>query len=175
MICRRVWPTSDLHPPLKTRPRSAPKLLPLDVGLAASMASVPVQTLLSSPVDRVLDSRIAESVVGQLVVSADRRANADLYFWVRESARANAEVDFLVSTPTQLVPVEVKAGAAGSLKSLHQYLQRSGTDFGLRLYGGVWADERHHVAMPDGVLRYRLLSLPLYMSEYVPKLRRRTP
>lgn len=170
MICRRVWPTSDLHPPLSIKPRSAPKLLPLDVGLANSIAGIPVQTLLSSPVERVLQGRVAESVVGQLLLSADTRTNANLHFWVRESSRSNAEVDYLVSTPSRLVPVEVKAGAAGTLKSLHQYLQRSGTALGLRLYGGPWTDEQQTVNMPDGTLTYRLLSLPVFMAEVIPDL-----
>ena len=170
MICRRVWPTSDLNPPLSIKPRSAPKLLPLDVGLANSIVGVPVQTLLSSPVESVLQGRVAESVVGQLLLCADTTANANLHFWVRETSRANAEVDYLVSTSFGLVPVEVKAGTAGTLKSLHQYLQRSGTKLGLRLYSGEWTDEQHDVVMSDEVLTYRLLSLPIFMAEYVPKL-----
>ena len=32
------------------------------------------------------------------------------------------------------------------------------------------SDEQHEIAMPDGPLRYRLLSLPLYMAELVPTL-----
>ena len=76
----------------------------------------------------------------------------------------------LVDAAGTLLPVEVKAGAAGSLKSLHQYLWRSGSKVGLRLHGGLWSDAPQRVAMPDGDgdLRYRLLSLPLFMAEYVP-------
>ena len=33
MIIRRVWATSSTEPPLRKKPKSAPKLLPLDVGL----------------------------------------------------------------------------------------------------------------------------------------------
>ncbi len=168
MVCRRAWPTSELHPPLRLKPRAAPKLLPLDVGLAASTSGVAVQALQSVPIEQVLDGRIAEAVVGQLLVSAQTRSNDPLHFWVRESSRANAEVDYLVDAAGTLLPVEVKAGAAGSLKSLHQYLWRSGSRIGMRLHGGLWSDDRLEVAMPDGDLQYRLLSLPLFMAEYVP-------
>lgn len=168
MICRRAWPTSDLRPPLGVKPRSAPKLLPLDIGLAASAAGVPVEALRSSPVEQVLDGRVAESVVGQLLLSAHRRTDEPLHFWVRESARASAEVDYLVPTAGGLLPVEVKAGPAGTLKSLHQFLWRSDGGLGLRLHGGGLADERHEVAMPGGALGYRLISMPLFLAELVP-------
>ena len=170
MICRRVWPTSDLQPPLHVKPRSAPKLLPLDVGLATSGSGIPVKALQSSSIDGLLDGRVAEYAAGQLLVSAQRRTNDVLHFWVRDSSRANAEIDYLVNTPGALVPVEVKAGPAGKLKSMHQYLWRSGTALGLRLHGGPLADEQHQISMPDGTLRFRLLSLPLFMAEYVPQL-----
>ncbi len=168
MICRRVWPTSDWHPPLQIKPRAAAKLLPLDTAMAASSAGVPVQALQSSSVEQLLDGRLAESVAGQLVLSTQRRSNDPLHFWVRESSKANAEVDYLIATAAGLLPAEVKAGPAGTLKSLHQYLWRSGGKLGLRLHAGSWLDERHSVAMPDGELCYRLLSLPLYMAEYLP-------
>jgi len=146
------------------------RVLLLVAGLLIHLATggVPVQALLSSPIEQVLDGHIAEAVVGQLLVSAQRHSNDPLRFWVRESSRANAEVDYLVDASGTLLPVEVKAGAAGSLKSLHQYLWRSGSQVGLRLYGGLWSDDLQSVAMPDGDLRYRLLSLPLFMAEYVP-------
>ena len=163
MICRRVWPTSDMRSPLRVKPRAAPKLLPLDVGVACSMAGVAIGSIAAT--DSMLDGRAMECVVGQLLLSADRRANADMFFWVRQDSRSNSEVDFLLKVPPHLLPVEVKAGAAGSLKSLHQFLWRSGVTVGLRLHGGTWADESHEVVMPDGRMRFRLLSLPQYMAE----------
>jgi len=144
--------------------------LALDVGVAASSAGVNVQTLEAADIESILDGRVAESVVGQLLLSGHRRTREDLFFWVRETARANAEVDYLVATRGGIVPVEVKAGAAGSLRSLHQFLWRSGGQLGVRLHGGGWVDAELRVRMPDGDLDYRLLSWPLYMAEYVPEL-----
>jgi uncharacterized protein len=68
------------------------------------------------------------------------------------------------------VPVEVKSGASGALKSLHQFLWRARRDLGIRLHAGPFADERHEVRMPAGPFRYRLLSLPLYLAGEVPPL-----
>lgn len=64
----------------------------------------------------------------------------------------------------------MKAGSSGALKSLHQFLERSGLDLGIRLYTGAYGDERHSVQMPGGKLGYRLVSLPLYLAEEVGQL-----
>ena len=59
----------------------------------------------------------------------------------------------------------MKSTASGALRSLHQFLWRSGEEVGARLYAGPFLDEHHRVKMHDGELAYRLVSLPLYMAE----------
>ena len=90
-----------------------------------------------------------------------------LYFWVRETARSDAEVDFLLPGPVAPVPLEVKSGTPGTLKSLHQFLWQSGLRTGLRLWPHPKADQRLEVAFPDGPLRCRLISLPIYLAEEI--------
>lgn len=53
------------------------------------------------------------------------------------------------------------------MRSLHQFLWRSGHRLGVRFHAGLAADERLGVQMPDGRLDYRLLSVPLYLAEEV--------
>lgn len=170
MVCRRVWPTSDVQAPLSVKSRAAPKLLPLDIGLALASMGVPLTAMLARPTDALPDGRVAEMVVGQLLVSAELYRENQIYFWVRETPQASAELDYLAPVRRGHLPIEVKAGASGSLKSLHQYLARVERRVGVRLYAGPWSDEQHRVKMPDGDLAYRLLSLPLYMAELVPEL-----
>ena len=173
LLIARVLPTSSIALPLAARPKSAPKLLPLDVGLAVAAMGTGFVALHSEPLERLLSGRLAEMFAGQQLLAgvAGEGAAADpLYFWVSESARGNAETDYLVAGPGFPVPVEVKSGASGALKSLHQFLWRANLDLGLRLHTGGLADERHRVQMPEGVLEYRLLSLPLYLAEEARRL-----
>jgi len=170
LLVTRVWPTSSLALPLRIRPRSAPKLLPLDVGLALHAMGTGLEALRSSPVDHVLDGRAAEMFVGQELSAVATGYPARLHFWVSESARSNAETDYLLEGPGCPLPVEVKSGASGSLKSLHQFLWRSGLELGVRLHPHGFADERLEVKMPDRDLRYRLVSLPIYLAELLPEL-----
>ena len=176
LLIARVVPTSSLALPLAARPRSAPKLLPLDVGLAVAAMGTGFVAVRSEPLERLLSGRLAEMFAGQQLlagvagVAGDEGAGEPLYFWVSESARGNAEIDYLLAGPGFPVPVEVKSGASGALKSLHQFLWRADLELGLRLHTGGLADERHSVQMPEGVLEYRLLSLPLYLAEEARRL-----
>jgi hypothetical protein len=145
----------------------------LDVGLAVHTLGTGFQALAAEPLERLLSGRLAEIFVGQQLL-AGQTAMAPvaepLFFWVSESAHANAETDYLLPGQGFPVPVEVKSGSSGALKSLHQFLWRAGRDVGIRLHAGTFADERHEVRMPEGSLQYRLLSLPLYLAEEVAPL-----
>lgn len=162
-LITRVVPTSSLEAPLQVRPRAAPKLLPLDTALALTSMGFDTAELTRSPIEAALGGRIAEMFVGQELVAASDSLS-DLFFWISESSRSNAEVDFLISSGNDLLPIEVKASAAGSLKSLHQFLWRSGRRQGIRLYEGRSGAENLSVKMQDGDFEYRLRSLPLWAA-----------
>jgi hypothetical protein len=51
---------------------------------------------------------------------------------LREGRSNNAEVDFLLASPSQIVPIEVKAGKSGTMKSLFQFAQHCGAELAIR-------------------------------------------
>jgi hypothetical protein len=112
--------------------------------------------------------------VGQQLLAGIDDPRAKLMFWVSENSRGNAELDYLVPTPGGLAPVEVKAGAAGTLRSLHQFLTRSDGRVGFRLHTGLMADEQHDVGLQHGRLRCRIVSVPLYLAELLGRVTERT-
>jgi len=162
-LITRALPTSSLEIPLQVRSRAATKLLPLDTALALTSMGFDARELTRSPIDTALGGRIAEMFVGQELLAA-AQPSSEMFFWVSESSRANAEIDFLVARANELLPIEVKSSAAGSLKSLHQFLWRSGRREGVRLHEGESGTETLSVKMPDGHLEYRLRSLPLWAA-----------
>ena len=170
LVITRVRPTSSLAAPPVVRTRSAPKLLPLDTALALTAMGFDASELGQWPLGKILGGRVAEMFVGQELLAALGPREGELYFWVNESSRSNAEVDFLLAVSGQLLPIEVKAAASGALKSLHQLLWRAGLNEAVRLHSNPIADESHQVKMPGGALEYRLLSLPIYMAFQVPAL-----
>ena len=118
--------------------------------------------------DLLLDNRgaVSEQFVGQELLAA--RASwmpHELFCWARESANSNAEVDYLGASGGRVYPVEVKAGATGRLKSMHQFLAEKKTDFGLRFNGEKPSWVETDFPDTDGARRpFRLLSLPLYLA-----------
>ena len=64
----------------------------------------------------------------------------------------------------RIVPVKIKAGTSGSLKSLHQFLLEKGGGLALRFNSDPPSLLRDVKRLSTGeVVRYRLLSLPLYL------------
>ena len=170
MLITTVLPTSSFRLPMTKRARSAPKLLPLDIGLGLGSMGTGFQAFAGQPLARVLAGHIAEILCGTQFVAGNVGRWDPLYFWVSESSRANSEVDFLLPGALSPVPVEVKAGASGALKSLHQFLWKANLRRALRLHAGPFADQVHSVRMPTGDLVYRLTSIPLWAAELVPEL-----
>jgi len=170
MVIFRATPTAARSLPLVSRRGAARKLLPLDIGLALSQLAVRPEHLAGRAVESLMGGRLAEAFVGIQLLAAHPEQQRSLSFWTREgSSKSTAEVDYLVPTAAGVLPVEVKSGAAGSLKSLHRFLAESEGNLGIRLSSTTGGLEHLKVNLGAGkVLAYRLHSLPLYLAELVP-------
>ena len=146
------------------------KLLFLDVGLVSSMFNVSWQVL-QEDLMMVHQGALAEQWVGQeLLSSQEGHQSPSLNYWAREARSSSAEVDYVIAG-TQPVPIEVKAGKSGSLKSLHLFLKEKSSSFAVRLNADVPSLLSGEHPLPDGRTKaYRLLSLPLYMAGQVRRL-----
>jgi len=85
-------------------------------------------------------------------------------FWVREQKQSNAEVDFVIPYLHYAVPVEVKAGKTGSLRSLHLYMDRAPHGYAIRLYAGPIRLE--DVVTAEGKT-FKLLNLPYFLTSKI--------
>ena len=112
---------------------------------------------------------LAEHVVGQELMAADLRTSDKPRCWVRQKAGATAEVDYLHRYRDRLVPVEVKSGNSGALRSLNQFMQRADRDLAVRLWDG---DIDLHAAKTPTGRRFRLLNLPYFPGAPVGRLSR---
>lgn len=166
-LVSRVWPTSSLGLPFQTRPKSAPKLLPLDIGLALAMMGTGIEDLNTQPMERFWNGPLAEMFAGQQLLAGRENGHETLHFWVREASSGGAEVDFLLPGPDSPVPVEVKSSVAGTLKSMHQFLFRAGLNRGLRLYPGLLHEDQLAVNIAGRRLEYQLMSVPIYLAEHL--------
>lgn len=106
----------------------------LDIGISA------VQLGLSGLDFRDLDEvvwagkgRIAEQFVGQHLRSLFTPwEEPRLFYWQRTGGR-QGEVDFIFQHGANVVPIEVKAGSAGSMKSLHAFMHSKRLPLAVRI------------------------------------------
>jgi uncharacterized protein len=49
--------------------------------------------------------------------------NDSLYYWIRDKRGSSAETDYLIEKDGKIIPIEVKSGKSGKLKSLHMLLR----------------------------------------------------
>ena len=101
-----------------------------------------------------------EHLVGQELLAFQFQALSELSFWVRDKTTSNAEVDYLFLFDGKLIPIEVKSGAEGSLKSLQLYMDLAPHTMAVRFYSGPLAVNK--LSTPSGK-SFHLLNLPYYL------------
>ena len=129
------------------------KLIFLDVALAQSILGIDAASWLLNPeTDFLNKGEITEAFAGQEILAYSAFGlKPQLYFWQRQTRSSEAEVDYLIQRNHHILPVEVKSGAPGALKSLRLFLdEHKGTSHAIRL-------SAMNYAAAD-----RLYSLPLY-------------
>ena len=142
------------------------KCLHVDVGLMCAALGLDVLDL-ERHGDPTLVNRgaVAEQFVGQHLLHDEvPYVTPALHYWAREASNAAAEIDYVIAVGSRVVPVEVKAGATGSLRSLQQFVREKSCDLALRLNADPPSLLRESRKLPDGTtVRYDLLSLPFYL------------
>jgi predicted AAA+ superfamily ATPase len=144
------------------------RLFMVDVGLVGrGMGIMPRSSLFEDKT--VCEGALAEQFVAQhLATFAGAQRQPGLHYWRRDVPQSQAEVDFLVQHDRWIIPVEVKSGETGTLRSLHQFMiSHPNTPLAVKLCGQEprWTETDVEVLVAGGSTSYRLrlLSLPLYM------------
>ena len=142
------------------------KCLYLDIGLMCSALGLGILEPGERDMTLVNGGAMAEQFVGQqLLYGGEPYETPQLFYWAREMPNASAEVDYVTVSSNLVVPIEVKAGSSGSLRSLHQFLREKRREFALRFNADRPSLFRDTKKLADGTpVNYRLLSLPLYMA-----------
>lgn len=152
------------------------KLIFLDVGLMNAVCGLNWTTISGQTDTRLVNEGTnAEQFIGQhLAEMLAQRPNRELTYWLREGRSNNAEVDYVAEFGGRIVPIEVKAGRAGALKSLHQFAAEKRPDLAVRFHlaePSVQTIEAGAITASGTIpVRYRLLSLPLYLVERLPRI-----
>lgn len=160
MLLQRVRGAAQTTPPPKPNRKVSPKLLFLDVGLAAYQRGLREDALFVKDLNDLFRGALAEQVVGQSFMAMKLEERIAPLFWYRNKPGSTAEVDYLFPFQDRLIPVEVKSGKSGKLKSLQQFFRAAPHDLAVRLYSGPLCEE----PLRCGDRSARLFSVPLYLQ-----------
>lgn len=145
----------------------------LDVGLSHAILGINLQDIFNAQDIMLINSgAISEQVVGQLLRTIfPFYVEPVLYYWSREEKNANAEIDYIIQQSTNIIPIEIKSGATGSLKSLHYFMGLKKYSRAVRVNGDFPSKTSVSVKNNDGKqIQYTLLSIPFYLVGQIPRL-----
>jgi uncharacterized protein len=133
-LVQRVFATTAAGLPLHAHLKHDRfKLLYLDVGLLQTNTKVDATTFFDKDIMQINAGMLAEQFVGQeLIAYGPPYQKEPLLFWERTDG-GQAEIDYLISLKSKIVPIEVKAGSTGSLRSLQSFLLDKPDVFGVRI------------------------------------------
>ena len=143
------------------------KCVLVDIGLAQALLGTPAAQAFPAwdTLAPALRGQLTDQMAAQELRQLDPGVGDDveLYYWQRAGGRLG-EVDYRMQVGSRIVPVELKAGATGAMKSLHQFM------FDKRLTLAVRCDGNRPSVMDVAVkttqgdpVSYKLVSVPLYL------------
>ncbi|MBD3346906.1 MAG: DUF4143 domain-containing protein, partial [Chitinivibrionales bacterium] len=161
MLLYLLYPSTQTAPPFEPDCRKSPRLQLIDTGLVNFLAGAQRSLIGVGDLGALYRGRIIEQAAGQELLAAGSPIHRKPLFWVREKGTANAEVDFVAPWRNSVLPVEVKSGPVGKLKSLHQFIERTGVNAAVRLHASPIHVEK--CTTPGGA-RFLLINLPYYLG-----------
>ena len=135
---------------------ATPRIKPFagDIGLYQAMSGRPADEVLrETDLLATYNGALAEQFVAQELAAS--LGGSEPHWWKRDAKNAQAEVDFMVAVGGKVQPIEVKSGAAGRLKSLHQLLKETPS-----VNDAVVLSSARFGELPDQRLRF----IPIYFA-----------
>jgi predicted AAA+ superfamily ATPase len=156
-----VYPTTQAIIPIIPNKRKSPKLQVIDTGLINKFAGLQTELLTNKIIDTVFEGKIAEHITGQELLAQSESVLEQNVFWVKEKKQSNAEIDFVLQVNGLIIPVEVKSGKTGRLRSLMEFVDLANHPFAIRVYSGeLILDKLKTLKGKD----FFLLNLPFYLT-----------
>lgn len=166
-LCHEVIASSSNGVPLGAELHDSYfKVILLDVGLSSADLGLSLTELESiGELDLINKGGIAEQVVGQLLRTIRPFYQEPvLYYWLNIEKNGSAEIDYVIQHGSKVIPIEVKAGSTGTLKSLHRFMCLKKLSLAVRINSAM--PQLTEMRVKDTLghnVHYHLLSIPFYL------------
>jgi hypothetical protein len=149
-IVARVWQTNGAGIPLSGQiNESYFKVIFLDIGLFHSISGIYAETARENDFTAIFKGAVAEQFAGQeLIISQSPYTKANLFYWGRQVKNSSAEIDYLIEKEGQVIPVEIKSGSTGRMKSLHFFIENYQSPKALKISQAPFATDKLIISLP---------------------------
>lgn len=154
-----IYPTNSVISPIQLNYRRKPKIQFLDTGLLNYASGLQGEMLGIQDMNSLYKGYITNHMMIQELIATSDRFGYLPAFWTRENASANAEVDLVIPTRNVLLPIEVKSGKSGRLRSLHEFMDRCPHTTAVRLLANTYSEEKIKTMRGK---EYTLVNLPYF-------------
>lgn len=165
-IIQLIYPTTSTELPILQDLKKSPRLQFLDTGIVNYILGISAQMLVLDDLSQSYKGAVIPHIITQELISIQSKKAELPHFWVREKKQASSEVDLVYAIDGKVVPIEIKSGSTGTLKSLHQFIERTNHPYAVRIYAGEF--DIQEAITPNGV-PYLLMNLPYYLGTLIPE------
>lgn len=165
-IIQLIYPTTDVDIPVKPDLRKSPRLQFLDTGLINHALGIQADMLGFKDLSKSYKGAVIPHLITQELISLNTINSKKPNFWIREKNQSSSEVDLVYSYRDKIIPIEIKSGATGTLRSLHQFVERSDHPYAVRMYAGEFNAEK---TQTQGGKPYLLMNIPYYLGTKIPE------
>lgn len=161
MLLKLVYPHTSLSPPAIPHTGKLPRLQLLDTGMVNYFSGIQRPLHNTEDINRIFHGQVARQVVGQEIIATEQNDGSRLQFWIRDKAQSCSEIDFLLSYKNMYVPIVVRSGEPGRLRSLHQFIDASSHPYAVRLYAEKLSIQQVQTIRGK---KFYLLNLPYFLA-----------
>ena len=166
LLLQLIYPCTTATLPLVPDIKKSPRLQILDSGLLNYFVGIQKEIIGTDDLNKIYQGTLIEHLIGQEILAFQYNALSALHFWVREKKESTAEVDYLFPYDGLIIPIEVKSGKVGTLKSLHNYMDLAPHDMAIQFYAGALNITN---AITKNGKQYQILNLPYFLGSQIEK------
>lgn len=172
-IVKLIKHSNSSSSPLEHGSKEIFKPMFIDIGLLNHQLKV--RLIDTDNLMTIHEGALAEQYVGQeLLTIPPYFIGKELFYWLRESKNSSAELDYIWEFNNKIIPLEVKSGKAGTLKSLYVYAFDKKKKMGIRLNINTPetqdVDTTIRIKARNQNVKFKLISLPLYLTYRIDSL-----
>ena len=164
MLLYLIYPATNLEIPITTNKRMSPRLQVLDTGLINYFAGVQSDFFKQDNIMDIYKGKIIEHIIGQEFLASSFSPLHSIKFWVRDKKQSSAEVDFIINYNGKIIPVEVKSGSTGKMKSLHYFMDQSESEVAVRIYSEKLSID---ILTTQKGKKFKLINMPYYLASNI--------